>query len=110
MKLPNANRAIVNREKITEYLLCSAHPDGYSKSVFFAQFGFTLERWKIFAESLCNHGATHKVAKVVESAYGTRYSIDGSIKTPDGRNPKVRTVWIIEKHAVIPRLITAYPK
>ena len=55
-------------------------------------------------------GATYNVTKVVESEYGTRYSVDGLLETPDSRNPYVRTVWIIEKQSTTPRLITAHPK
>ncbi len=110
MNLPNADQAQVDRKKITEYLLCISHPDGSNKAHFFSQFGFTLENWKILAESLRKHGATYNVTKVVESEYGTRYSVDGLLETPDSRNPYVRTVWIIEKQSTTPRLITAHPK
>lgn len=55
-------------------------------------------------------GATYNVVKVVESEYGTRYSVDGLLETPDSRNPYIRTVWIIEKKSTTPRLITAHPK
>jgi hypothetical protein len=51
----------------------------------------------------------HEVSISIESRYGTRYSVDGWLKTPDGRNPNVRTVWILGKRAKFPRLITAYP-
>lgn len=108
--MPNADQAIVDRKKVTEYLLSRVHPDGYNKALFFARFGYTLEKWKAFAESLCNHGSTHEVVEMAECAYGTRYSVDGPIETPDGRNPNVRTVWMIEKGTTIPRLITAHPK
>ena len=47
---------------------------------------------------------------MVESEYGSRYSIEGNLETPDGRNPEVGSTWIIEKHSAIPRLITAHPK
>ncbi|HHT9112500.1 MAG: hypothetical protein HZA47_07040 [Planctomycetes bacterium] len=110
MNLPNADQAQVDHKKITEYLLCISHPDGSNKAHFFSQFGFTLENWKILAESLRKHGATYNVTKVVESEYGTRYSVDGLLETPDSRNPYVRTVWIIEKQSTTPRLITAHPK
>jgi hypothetical protein len=33
MKLPNAERARVDREKITDYLLSPVHPDGSSKII-----------------------------------------------------------------------------
>ena len=110
MNLPNADQAQVDRKKIAEYLLCISHPDSSNKAAFFSQFGFTLENWKILAESLPKHGATHNVTKVVESEYGTRYSVDGLLETPDSRNPYVRTVWIIETQSTTPRLITAHTK
>lgn len=99
----------MDRDKITEYLLCTSHPDGGSKAAFFAKFGFKMENWKILAESLRKQGVSNPVVKIMESAYGTRYNIDGLLETPDGRNPKVRTVWIIEKEKTVPRLITAHP-
>ena len=108
-KLPNAENARVDREKIVEYLLCRSHPDGYSKAAFFMQFGFTLKAWEILADSLYKHGKTHHVVKVVESAYGRRYNVDGPLETPSGLKPLVRTVWIIEISSNAPRLITAHP-
>lgn len=109
MRLPNAEEAKVERRKIAEYLLCVSHPDGAAKAEFFGRFGFSLERWEILAEALRKHGQSHGVTKRVESAFGTRYSVDGRLDTPDGRNPSVRTVWIVEKGSRVPRLITAYP-
>jgi hypothetical protein len=99
----------VDRRKIEDYLLCRSHPDGWGKADFFERFGFTVERWKILAEALRRHGQAYNVTNKVESAFGVRYSVDGLLETPDGRNPMVRTVWIIERGAVIPRLITAHP-
>lgn len=110
MKLPNADKARVDKTKITEYLLSKSHPDGCSKASFFYQFGFTIKNWEIFAQSLHKHALENVVAKMVESEYGSRYSIEGNLETPDGRNPEVKSTWIIEKHSTIPRLITAHPK
>jgi len=108
MKLPNADRARVDREKIVEYLLSLAHPDGRSKAAFFARFGFRIEEWEALAVSLRNVGVSNQVSGIVESAYGRRYTVDGPLSTPDGRTPLVRTVWIVESEAA-PRLVTAYP-
>lgn len=109
MKLPHADQARVEQEKITEYLLSPSHPDGSNKAEFFLQFGFRLENWEVLREALRTHGARHQVVKTVESAYGTRYAVDGTLESPDGRNPLVRTVWLVEKGSSTPRLITAYP-
>lgn len=109
MKLPNAEKARVDKEKIIDYLLSFAHPDGSSKAGFFSRFGFTTENWQTFAKSLRKHGEDNPVISEVESAFGMRYTVEGKLETPDGRNPKVRTVWFIEKGRTEPRFITAYP-
>ena len=49
MTLPNAHLAIVEREKITEYLLNSAHRYGASKARFFTAFGFDPAVWETLA-------------------------------------------------------------
>jgi len=41
--------------------------------------------------------------------YGTRYMIEGALNTPDGRNPQVRTVWIIRDDETNPGFVSAYP-
>ena len=115
MNLPNAINALVEPAKVTEYLLSSEHPDGRSKADFFGRFGFRREQWQAFADALRRHGATHTVTKAVQSRYGMRYSIDGELETPDGRTPRIRSVWIIEIQdtettaEAVPRLITAHP-
>lgn len=109
MKLPHAEKAQVDREKVTGYSLCTSHPDGASKAAFFSRHGFTAEAWEVLAEAPQDHGWSHPVCGSVPSAYGTRYSVDGPLESPDGRNPKVRTVWIVEHGSETPRLVTAYP-
>lgn len=108
MKLPNGDQSRVDREKVTDYLLCVTHPEGSGKAEFFCRFGFRLENWVALADALRKHGASHSVAKSVESSYGTRYALEGELESPDGRNPRVRTIWIIERGTKIPRLITAH--
>ena len=109
MKPPHAAKARVERKKIVEYLLSSSHPDGSAKARFFVRFGFTAEEWKIFAQALRRHGKAHDVSSSIESRHGRRYSVDGWLETPDGRNPKVRTVWVLAKRSKSPRLVPAYP-
>lgn len=109
MVLPNASQAIVEPEKILEYLLNPEHRTGASKAIFFAKFGFGTERWEQLAAVLLAHGQTHRVSQVIETGFGPRYEVDGALKTPDGRAPLVRSVWQWDDGAVAPRLITAYP-
>jgi len=109
MRVPNIENAWVDQSKIEDYLLCPYHPDGAAKARFFASFGFTLAGWRVFAEALRRHAETWPVVSQVESEYGERYAVDGPLDTPDGRDPNVRTVWIVETGNNIPRLITAHP-
>lgn len=109
MKLPNADQAVVDRRKIMDYLLSSRHPDGRSKAAFFTGFGFRTTHWETFAKALRAHGESGTVTGLTESAYGVRYSVDGVLKTPDRRNPRVRTIWVIASGDDEPRLVTAHP-
>lgn len=109
MRLQNPEHLRIDREKIADYLLSSSHPDGQAKAEFFRRFGFRREQWEVLAESLRRHGATHPISKTVESPHGTRYSVDGEIESPDRRNPRVRSVWMLEAGTQSPRLITAHP-
>ena len=109
MKLPQADALIVEREKVTGYLLNPAHRYGASKARFFAAFGFRAEGWETLAQARREHGRNHMVTKVKETGFGPRYEVESELIAPDGRRPKVRTVWQLDEGEVAPRLITAYP-
>lgn len=109
MKLPHAHLAIVEREKITAYLLNAAHPDNGGKAPFFRALGFAPEQWEHLAAAFRQSAVTFAVAQVMETRHGKKYIIDGEINTPSGKLPVVRTVWIIESGETVPRLVTAYP-
>lgn len=61
MKLPNADKAVVEREKVEDYLLNSAHPDNGGKAQFFERFGFHRNEWKILAEAFFDLARTAEV-------------------------------------------------
>jgi hypothetical protein len=109
MMLPNAESAIVEREKICGYLLHAEHRYGASKAKFFTGLGFALESWEVLADALRRHGQRHEVSKVKETGFGPRYEVDGELVAPQGRRARVRTVWQIDRGETAPRLITAHP-
>ena len=109
MKLPNADIALVEREKIAGYLLNPSHRYGESKARFFTGFGFYVEGWETMAVALREHGQRHEVARVKETPFGPRYEVEGELLAPDGRRPRIRTVWQVDDGEIAPRLITAYP-
>ncbi|SRR6266446_2073702 len=109
MRLPNAGLAKVGQEKITAYLLNAEHRYGASKARFFARFGFSQANWETLALALLEHGRQFEVSRVTETIFGPCYEVEGELQTPDGRTPKIRTVWQVDHGMVAPRLITAYP-
>jgi len=109
MKLPNAHLAIVDREKIVDYLLNPAHPDNGGKAKFFLGLGFTVQQWQIFAGAVRTLAKSFQVIESVESPHGIKYIVIGRIETASGRSPSIRTVWIVDKGNDKPRLVTAYP-
>jgi hypothetical protein len=109
MKLPNLEAAVIPEDKIAGYLLSTTHRDGRHKAAFFVSFGFAADAWKTLAAALLTHAAEHEVAKAEGTPFGTRYVVDGTIETPRGRTPRIRSVWFVESNQDAPRLITAYP-
>ena len=107
--LPLSDKAIVEQNKITDYLLAFDHPEGASKAQFFTRFGFDVADWQLLATALVAQALAHEVTSISESDYGTKYQIDGRISCPDGRSPLIRTVWIIDAGSNSPRLVTAHP-
>ncbi len=55
------------------------------------------------------HVVEHEVADSQDSRFGTRYTVEGELTTPQGRRPLVRVVWFVDKAASLPRFVTAYP-
>lgn len=109
MKLPNFDSALIEKEKVADYLLNSTHRYGASKAWFFAEFGFRPENWEKLAEAFREHARRHDIVSTMETGFGPRYQIDGELTAPDGRRPLVRAVWQLDHGQLAPRLITAYP-
>lgn len=109
MKLPRLEDAVVPRAKVEGYLLSFSHSMGRHKADFFARFGFSASRWGDFTAALIRHARANEVTKVDDTEFGTRYTVDGPLETPDGRRPKVRVVWFVKRGESAPRLLTAFP-
>jgi hypothetical protein len=108
--MPNAERALVEREKVVDYLLNPAHPDNGGKAAFFERLGFRRARWEELADALSKLACTAEPAETIESPHGRKYVIVGRIESPDGRVATVQTVWIVDSGYDVARLVTAYPQ
>jgi hypothetical protein len=109
MLLPNRKKAHVPKLKLTSYLLSSTHPVGKTKAQFYQLHGYTNENANFLKRELLEAARKGEVQTTVNTAYGTKYIIEDSIRTPKGDTIEVRTIWIIETKEVNPRFVTAYP-
>jgi hypothetical protein len=108
--LPGVANAIVSDVKITDYLLNPSHSVAAAgKANFFAAFGFSASNWQELKRALLQHPRSHEVSGVMTTPYGEKYEVSCSLATPDGRNPCVISIWIVERPDPDPRFVTAYP-
>lgn len=108
-KLPNAELAVIEQQKVQNYLLNLNHADGESKAKFFLARGFDGAAWQTMCDALRSQGQNNRVTKIVPTLWGTRYQVDCHCPTPDGANPCIRTIWEVSEQSDAPRLLTAYP-
>lgn len=106
--LPDAAAANVEESKVRGYLLNSGHPQNGGKSAYFRAFGFQAEQWFVMREALIDHAMVNDLMATSRSPHGTKHTVRCSIRTPDGRNPCITTVWIADGDRP-PRLVTSYP-
>jgi hypothetical protein len=108
-QLPDAQLAIVDPQKITDYLLVAGHPAGRAKAAFFQRFGFEIATWQTLRDALLEHGASAPVITAIDTPFGKKYILEGPLAAPDGRKPGVRTVWFVTARERAPKFVTAYP-
>ena len=106
--LPNASVAEVADEKILGYLLAENHPGGRSKARFLKGLGFDEADPQALREALLRIARDGQVVAEVRSRFGTKHIVDGYLQGPAG-SAWVRTVWIVDRGTITPRLVTAYP-
>ena len=95
--------------KIDGYLLDESHIEGGSKARFFKRFGFHLGDSLSLSTALLDHPTeTSFVGEIVSTRGDVKLIFEGPLITPDGRHPRVRTVWRIDTkgHA---HFVTAVP-
>ena len=109
MRLPNADAAKLDREKLTGYLLSWTHPIGRWKAKFFRSLGFSESNIAVLEQALREITRTEEVAAVAPTPHGVKYIIDGLLTTPLGSRVRVRTIWIVDAGEDYPRFVTAYP-
>lgn len=109
MRLPNADIAEINPQKLHGYLLSHTHPVGRFKARFFAALGYSAERWQEFEADLRSQHLTQEATPGESPSEGQLFTIRAILKGPNGQASAVLSVWFIASAGGAPRFVTAYP-
>jgi hypothetical protein len=109
-RIPNAEDAIIDAEKLYGYILSFSHPMGRFKATVFQKFGYSAENWKLLETALKEIILSSAVGEIEDTEYGRKYIVEGFTISPSGKNVHLVTVWIILKNEIAPRFITVYPR
>jgi filamentous hemagglutinin len=108
-RLPNAEKAIIEDEKIRDYILSPTHPVGQFKAAVFRKLGYSYENWEEFEQDLKKFILSYDAQEIEVTRFGRKFIVEGSLAGPSGRTMQIITVWVILKSESIPRFVTAYP-
>lgn len=108
MRLPNADQAVVDLEKLRGYCLNPAHPRGRHKArVFAAALGISAREAAWLRVAFLRAARDRPAVAGRADAHGRRYHLDLEIIGPKGSAP-VRTTWIIRIGETVPRLTSCF--
>jgi hypothetical protein len=108
MKLPNAEKAFIDIEKLSGYCLNPNHDQGKHKARLFSSIsGLTENDAERLKKKLLKVAADYEAEPDGEDQYGKRYIIDFRMKTIKGQ-ATVHTSWILRKNENFVRLTSCY--
>jgi hypothetical protein len=108
MKIPNAESAVVDIEKLTDYCLNADHPRGKHKArVFLAACGYSAENAELMRQQLLEAAVQGEAREIGPRVHGRRFVVECTLVGPIGR-AAVRTAWIVREGEDFPRFVSAY--
>jgi hypothetical protein len=75
---------------------------------FIGTCGFDPSRPHELDAALRQHPVLNPYDSWVQNKFGIKIAVKCSLPTPNGRNPCVRTVWMIDAGKTKPRFVTGY--
>ncbi|HEY9826810.1 MAG TPA: hypothetical protein V6D19_15320 [Stenomitos sp.] len=107
MKLPNADRAVIAREKLISYCLNSEHPKGKHKArVFHSVLGITRENADDLYKLIQQAALSGEVVQQRLTSFGQEFKVDWDVSEFEG--VQLRTIWIIPVGETNPQLVSAF--
>ena len=109
MNLPAADRALIQPEKLRDYLLSTEHAVGRFKAAFFSGMGYSRQDWRQLQMDILQIARSGVAVERQMSPFGQKYEVNGILRGPSGREARVTTIWIVKSGEDFPRLVTVYP-
>jgi hypothetical protein len=108
MRIPNADRAVVDVRKLRDYSLDPTHRTGKHKAhVFSAVLGMTADDAKVLRDILLKAVREYEAELGLKDDYGQRYQVDFPLEWK-GKRAMIRSAWIVEPDVPYPRLTSCY--
>jgi hypothetical protein len=108
VKLPDADRAVVDIEKLRDYSLNPNHPEGKHKArVFLAALGFNTDDAERLRELVIEAISETEATEQQSTRYGRRFAVDFQVM---GLREfvTIRSAWIIRNDEDFPRLTSCF--
>lgn len=105
MRLPHAERAVVEESKVEHYLLSTTHAHGRHKRRVFAAAGYNA---RSLANSLLQVARESDDTQELPSPFGRKFAVRGLIPSRTGRLVVI-TIWMLREGKPPPYFVTAYP-
>jgi len=108
MKLPHANQAVVELDKLTQYCLNPAHPRGRHKArVFESVLGLTTADAELVRQTLLDAALRNEAVPAEGDEHGQRYVIEFATIGPAG-SATIRSAGIVRADEDFPRFVSCY--
>ncbi|HEX8843828.1 MAG TPA: hypothetical protein VF791_04255 [Pyrinomonadaceae bacterium] len=112
MKLPNAERALIDIEKLRDYSLNPNHPKGKHKArVFLAALGLKADDAETLREKVMEAILISEAREQQPTPYGRRFIVDFYLTGFEkfvATTVTVRSAWMIRNGEDFPRLTSCY--
>ena len=110
MKLPNAEQALIEPEKVRDYLLSASHPVGRFKSAYLQALGYSQDEWEFLRDELLALAKSDAASPGRPIEYGRKFEVRGTLRGRGGRPAGIVAVWVVRHGEDFPRFVTAYPE
>ncbi len=108
MRMPLAERVVIDSAKLVDYCLNPDHPRGRHKArVFEAALGLTADDADELRQALLDAAQSDAAELADADDFGQRYVVEFEMSRPAG-TARIRSAWIVRADEDFPRFVSCY--